>query len=86
MFKKLRKLNYFPDFMRFTNITSVPKSGSKLDLKNIRGVNRVSVIRSIFMRMFYNVKYSSIDQNISDCQMGGRRKKAVETIYLLLTE
>ena len=45
-------------------------------LKIFRGISRVSVIRSIYMRMLYNIKYESIDSKISDSQMGGRKKKS----------
>ena len=61
--------------MKYSNITTVQKKGSSLILKNQRGLNRVSVIRSIFMRMLYNIQYPSIDLNISDMQMGGRKNK-----------
>ena len=62
-------------FLNFSNITTVPKSGSKLDPINQRGIFRVSVVRSILMRIIYNEKYPIIDSNMSDCQMGGRKGK-----------
>ena len=61
--------------MNFSNITTVPKKGSRLLLTNERGIFRVSVIRSILMRLIYNSKYPDIDENISDCQMGARKGK-----------
>ena len=47
-----------------------------MDLINERGVFRVSVVRSILMRLIYNSRYPEIDKNISDCQMGGRKRKS----------
>ena len=65
-----------PISFNFANITTVPKRGLKIELKNERGIFRVSVVRYILMRMIYNSKYQVIDKNISDCQMGGRKGKS----------
>ena len=61
--------------MNFTNITTVPKRGSRLDPKNERGIFRTPIVRYILMRLIYNMKYPTIDRNISDCQMGARKRK-----------
>ena len=70
MFNKIKEEKIIPKFMNKTNITTVPKKGSRLKLENERGIFRVSVLRNILMRLIYNQKYSEIDSNISDCQMG----------------
>ena len=62
-------------FMNDANVTTVPKKGSKLLLENERGIFRVSILRFILMRLIYNDKYPEIDENMSDCQMGGRKRK-----------
>ena len=62
-------------FMNYANITTVPKKGSKIRLENERGIFRVAVVRYILMRLIYNEKYQIIDENMSDCQMGGRKNK-----------
>ena len=51
MFNKLRKNKLIPVFMNYPNITTVPKKGSMIELMNERGIFRVSVLRSILMRM-----------------------------------
>ena len=61
--------------MNNPNITTVPKKGSRVLLKNERGIFRVSVIRYILMLLIYDSKYPDIDRKMSDCQMGGRRGK-----------
>ena len=76
MFNLLKEQKLIPSFMNYANITTVPKKGSRIEPKNERGIFRVSVIRSIFMRLIYNSKYPIIDQNMSDCQMGGRKYKS----------
>ena len=80
MFNKLKKEQLIAIFMNFYNITTVPKKGSRLLLTNERGIFRVSVIRSILMRLIYNSKYPDIDENISDCQMDARKVKTVRII------
>ena len=61
MFNGIKDEGIIPEFMNYSNITTVPKKGSKMELKNQRGIFRVSVIRSILMRMIYNSKYDEID-------------------------
>ena len=75
MFNRIKVEQAIPVFMDFANITTVPKRGSSLLLENERGIFRVSVLRYILMRLIYNDKYPVIDANMSDCQMGGRKKK-----------
>ena len=79
MFNRLREENLIPIFLNFSNITTVPKRGSRLDPENERGIFRVSVIRGILMRIIYNEKYPIIDRNMSDCQMGGRKGKGCKS-------
>jgi hypothetical protein len=75
LYNRLREEKLIPIFMNFSDITTVQQRGSKLDPENERGIFRVSVLRSILMRMIYNEKYPIIDSNMSDCQMGGRKGK-----------
>ena len=48
MFNKLKNEKYIPNFLKFANITTVPKKGSSLELTNERGIFRVSVLRKIY--------------------------------------
>ena len=75
MFNKMKKNELIPKFMNNPNITTVPKKGSRVLLKNERGIFRVSVIRYILMLLIYDSKYPDIDRKMSDCQMGGRKRK-----------
>ena len=50
MFNEMKNEGKIPEFMKCSNITTIHKKGSKLDLKNERGVSRVSVSRSLFMQ------------------------------------
>ena len=75
MFNILKTENVIPDFMKFSNITTIPKKGSLLELRNERGIFRVDILRSILMKLIYNQEYQEIDKNMSEGQMGGRKNK-----------
>ena len=84
MFNKLKKYQMIPKLMNFANITTVPKKGSRLLLKNERGIFRVAVVRMILMLMIYGSKYPDIDRRMSDCQMGGRKRKGCKNNIFIL--
>jgi hypothetical protein len=84
MFKKLKANKMIPNFMNFANITTVPKRGSRLEPRNERGIFRVPVVRYILMRIIYDMKYPIIDQNMSDCQMGARKRKGCKNNIFII--
>ena len=84
MFSKLKKKKMIANFMNFANTTTVPKKGSRILLKNERGIFRVSVVRSILMGLVYDMKYPDIDRKMSDCQMGGRKRKGCKNNIFIL--
>ena len=73
MFNKLKINGDIPDFMKVATITTIPKKGSKFILKNERGIFILSAVRSILMRLLYNTKYETINSNMSDSNVGGRK-------------
>ena len=84
MFKKLKANKMIPNFMNFANITTVPKRGSRLEPRNERGIFRVPVVRYILMRLIYDMKYPIIDRNMSDCQMGARKRKGCKNNIFII--
>ena len=84
MFNNIKDKQEIPQFMNLANITTVPKRGSKLGLQNERGIFRVSLLRSILMRLINNEKYGIIDRNMSDCQVGGRKQKGCRNNILVI--
>ena len=61
MFNTLKEEQLIPRFMNKTNITTIPKKGSKQRLENERGIFRVSVVRAILMRLIYNQNYPLVN-------------------------
>ena len=84
MCNKLKREKLIAKFMNVTNVTTVPKKGSRVEPKNERGIFRVAVVRYILMRMIYNRKYPIIDRNMSDCQMGARKKKGCKNNIFII--
>ena len=71
MFNKMKRKKLIAKFMNFSNISTVHKKGSKILLENERGIFRVSVIRSILMRLIYNTNYSKLDRKYVRLSNGG---------------
>ena len=84
MCNELKKKKIIAKFINIATITTVPKKGSRLLLKNERGIFRVMVVRSILMRLIYNQKIEEIDKRMSDCQMGGRKKKGCKNNLFII--
>ena len=80
MLNQLKKQNMIASFMNYANITTVPKQGSRIEPRNERGIFRVAVVRYILMRL----KYPTIDRNMSDCQMGARKKKGCKNNIFII--
>ena len=70
---------YLPDFLIKQNITSIFKNkGSRLDLKNDRGIFILTSLRKILDKLLYFDKYTELDRNMSDCQIGARSGRQVK--------
>ena len=76
MFNNIKSAVIFPEFMKEATVTTIPKKGSKLLLKNERGIFLVNSVRSIFMRLIFNLKYPMFNDHMSDSNVGGRQKKS----------
>ena len=75
---KVKEECQIPSFMEWTNISSIYKNkGLKTDLNNDRGVFNVMTVRSIIDNLIYNDYYETIDQNMSDSNVGGRKKRNI---------
>ena len=67
------------------NIVSIYKGkGEKADLQNDRGIFTVNLFRTILMKLVYHDKYPVVDGNMSDSQIGGRKKKNIRNHIFVL--
>ena len=73
-----------PDFFKDVFISSIPKKKiNPLSLEAECGIFLVNKLRSVFMRLLYNSNIEQIENNLSNANIGGRKKILPETIYLL---
>ena len=76
---------FIPEFMQVVNIVSIYKGrGEKSSLQNDRGIFIVNLVRSIMMKLVYQDKYSVVDENMSDSQIGARKKKNIRNHIFVL--
>ena len=76
MFNQIKAEGHAPDFMKESLITTIPKPGSKFELSNERGIFKLSVVRSLLIRLIYNRQYEIIDSNMTDSNIGARKRKS----------
>merc|ERR1711954_250745 len=48
-----------------------------LSLESDRGIFLITIFRTILMKMVYNDKYQTIDQSMSDSNIGARKQKNI---------
>ena len=74
----------YPKGLENCNITTIHKKSSKKEFKNYRGVFRVAVLRSILDKLMYNDSYYTIDSNLTDGNVGARKKRSVrDNIFVM---
>ena len=74
----------YPKIMEKCNITAIHKKKSKKDFQNYRGVFRVQILRSILDRLTYNDCYYTIDNYLTDGNVGARKHRSVrDNIFVL---
>ena len=74
-----------PDFMSKQNICTVYKNkGSRLDMKNERGIFLLTSLRKVLDNLLYHDLYEDIDENMSDSNVGARRGRQVKNHLFIM--
>ena len=86
MMNQIKDQQVVPEALKYCNITSIYKQkGSKKDFDNYRGIFRVTVLRSILDKLIYNYEYQSIDENLTDSNVGARRGRNIrDNIFIIM--
>ena len=80
----IKKKQVFPKALEKCNITFIHKKKSKQDFSNYRGVFRVTILRSILDRLIYNSSYETVDSNLTDGNVGARKRRGCrDNIFVL---
>ena len=61
--------------MNVISVTTIPKSGSKFLLSNERGIFKVSILRTLLLRLLFNRSYNMINAKMSDSNISARKGK-----------
>jgi hypothetical protein len=78
LYYEVKTQQEIPDFLMYTDITSFYKlKGERKSLENDRGVFGVVKIRSILDKLAYNDYYETVDGNMSDSNVGGRKNRNI---------
>ena len=80
-----------PSTIQMSNITTIYKSsGSRQDLESDRGTFSLSVYRKIIDKLIYQEKYPMIDENMSNSNIGARKKRNIKNhsfiIYAIINK
>ena len=75
----------YPICLELCNITSIWKlKGPRNQFSSYRGIFRVSVFRAILDRLIYDDEIENIDSNLTDSNVGARRKRNIrDNIFVL---
>ena len=69
---------FLPEYMEYADITSIFKNkGSRMELSGDRGIFILGVLRKILDKLLYLDKYQDLETNMSDSNIGARKKKNV---------
>ena len=67
-----------PQQFRYKNISAVWKrKGSQTELNNFRGIFTCSILSNILQKLIYNDSYETIEEHLSDANIGSRKNKNV---------
>ena len=78
LMNKIKEDQIIPNCMKLCNITNLYKNkGPRNVFNSYRGIFRVTVLRNILDRLIYNDTYQTIEDNLTDCNVGSRKGRNV---------
>lgn len=70
-----------PEFVEYADIVSIYKNkGSKLDMKNDRGIFILTAFKKMIDKLTYNDLYEDIDENMSASNIGARKGRNIYSL------
>ena len=78
LMNRIKKELLFPVPMNVCNVTNLLKNkGSKQHFDSYRGIFRTPVLRNKLDKLIYNDEYESVDQNLTNCNVGSRKRRNI---------
>ena len=76
---QVRENSEIIDFLKLTNITSIPKrkGSSRLDISKETGILSVVKFCSVIYKLIYGEKYEEIDGRMCDTNVGARKARGI---------
>ena len=85
LYNEIKSSLHIPSFIRKQDICTIfKKKGSRLDLKNDRGIFILTSLRRILDKLVYDDLYNDIDNNMSDCNIGARKGRQVKNHLFII--
>ena len=78
LINRIKDEQIFPKALEICDISSIYKNrGNRNNFDNYRGIFRVPILRTIIDHMIYNDEYDTIDQFLSDSNVGARKGRSI---------
>jgi hypothetical protein len=85
LFNGIKTNQLLPDFMTLEDIATIFKNkGSRMDLKNDRGIFILTVLKKMLDKFTYFDNYEQIDENMSDSNVGARRNRNIKDHLIVI--
>ena len=89
LMNRIKDEQKIPDCFNLCNVTNIYKNkGARNSYDSYRGVFRTLVLRNILDRMIYNDMYETVDNALTDCNVGSRKRSNIRdnlfVIYAIL--
>ena len=85
LMNRIKDDQIYPKCLELCNISSIwKKKGSRNSFDSYQGIFRVTIFRSILEKLIYNDEYRNIDKNLTDANVGARKKRNIrDNIFVL---
>ena len=85
LMNEIKRQGKVPELLQSANISSFYKGkGPRNDMENERGVFRIVILRYILDKLIYNDEYKTIDNNLTDCNVGSRKRRNIRDNLFVL--
>ena len=82
---RIKSEGVYQKCLELRNITSIYKQKCPInEFGSHRGIFRVQALRNILERLLYNDEYEQIDSNLTDCNVGARKRKNIQDNVFVL--
>ena len=83
LINRIKEEQIYPRCLELCNISSIWKmKGPRNQFSSYGGIFRVSIFRAILDKLIYNDEYDIIDRNLTDSNVGGRKKQKHTRQYI----